>query len=187
MTTIAQLTCFNEFHKNVSTYKICPSEVIEKYSGILPELLIATWKETGFQNFSNGFLWSVNPDEYRNIISDFLHDYQIDDVHVIFRTAFGDMILFYKGIFYHFCIVTMRHSKLTGTLDAILEMDMAQKYFLDSIFFFNLFKKAKKNLGELTEDEVYGFFPALPLGSAILVENLQKVNLCAHLHFLSQL
>lgn len=186
MMTLAQLTDFNKVHKKAGTYKRCPPEVIERYQGILPEILTATWKESGFQVFSEGFLWSVNPDEFRDVVAGFVHEYQIEDVHVIFRTAFGDMILSYRNKFYHFCAVTMNHGELMGSLNAILEVHLAEIEFLNSVFFFDLFKKAKKKLGEISEDEVYGFFPAIQAGGDLVVENLRIVNLLSHLHLLAQ-
>lgn len=117
MMTIQHLADFSRAHGQSHTYKPCPPTVIEKYQPLLPEILTDTWREAGFQVFSGGFLWSVNPDEFRDIIADFLHDYQIQDVHVMFRTAFGDMILSYKGKFYHFSVVTMRGVGRTWVTD----------------------------------------------------------------------
>lgn len=187
MTIIADIPEFKNVHKKASTYKACPPDVVQKYRGVLPDLLTDTWQAAGFQSFSNGFLWSVNPDEYRAVISDFLYDFQIEDVHVAFRTAFGDMILWFQGQFYHFSAVTLRHGAMTGTLELILEMYLGRRRSLNDIFFFDLFRKAYKRLGPPTEEEVYGFFPAVPLGGEIAAENLQKVNLRAHLAFLSEL
>ncbi|MNJ79554.1 hypothetical protein D3C77_776150 [compost metagenome] len=50
-----------------------------------------------------------------------------------------------------------------------------------------LFKSALKKLGQLKSDEMYGFVPALALGGAMELKNLQKVKTIEHLEFLSQL
>ena len=150
MTTIADQDDFNKAHKRQRTYKACPPELIEKYRGRLPDLLVDTWVAFGFQNFSDGFLWSVNPDEFRELISNFLYDFQGDRVDVMFRTAFGDMLISYKGKLINFSAATMRHSNLPDSLEAVLGLHLGQPTFLDSIFFFDLFKKALKKLGPLT-------------------------------------
>lgn len=187
MRTISELHYFNTAHPYRRTYRNVHPSLIETYSGQLPELIIETWRESGLQCFSHGFLWMVNPDEYREVIEDFVYDYQISQIDVLFRSCFGDMIFAYDGRFYHFCAVTGKHAELTGSLESILEIDLAQQEFLDSIFFFDLFMQARNLLGELSEEELYGFFPAIQLGGTPDVMNLQKVNLLTHLHFLSQL
>jgi hypothetical protein len=186
MKTLSDLSDFSRTHKDVRTYEPAPPELVEQYANVLPDILINTWKESGFQSFSRGFLWTVNPNEYRDIIAEFVYEYQVNDLNVVFRTAFGDMIFAYRKKLYHFSAVTMRHSELTGALEAVLEIHLAEREFLNSIFFFNLFKQAMKKLGEVSVDEVYGFFPVLPLGGELDIDNVRKVNLRAHLHLLSQ-
>ena len=66
-------------------------------------------------------------------------------------------------------------------------MHLGQNEFLKSIFFFDIFKKANKELGELKIDEVFGFFPSVLLGGEIKLENVKKVNLTTHLKLISQL
>ena len=53
--------------------------------------------------------------------------------------------------------------------------------------FYGLFRPALENLGKLRSDEMYGFVPALALGGAMELKNLQKVKTIEHLEFLSQL
>lgn len=187
MTTIADQQGFNKAHKRQRQYKACPPDLIDKYRGRLPDLLIDTWAAFGFQEFSDGFLWSVNPDEFRDIVRDFLYDFQVELVDVIFRTAFGDMIISYQGKLIHFSAVMMRHDTLPDNLGAVLELHLALPQSLKAIFFFDLFKKALKKLGAPSEDEVYAFAPAPMLGGDISVDNLSKGNLRTYLHFLSQL
>ena len=185
--TIDELSHFPKLHKVSGTYKPCPKELSDKYRNILPELIIETWEKFGFQKFSNGFLWSVNPDEFREVAGDFLHDYQIPEVHVLFRTGFGDLIFVYKSKAFHLSALTLKHGQLAGGIEQILEIHLGQREFANSIFFFKEFKEARKRLGDLTEEEAYAPVPVIPLGGNFNMENMQKVNLKAHLHFLSQL
>jgi hypothetical protein len=53
--------------------------------------------------------------------------------------------------------------------------------------FFSLFRRARRKLGLLKSDEMYGFVPALMLGGSEELENLEKVKIIEHLIFLSQL
>ena len=185
--TLNELPQFSKLHKVSETYKPCPPELIDKYRDVLPELIINSWEKDGFQKFSNGFLWTVNPDDFRDIASDFLHDYQTPEVHVLFRSGFGDLILLYKSKMFHLSAVTLKHGQLVGTIDLILELHLGERDSANSEFFWKEFKGARKLLGDITEEEVYTPVPVIPLGGTFDVANMQKANLKAHLHFLSQL
>ncbi|MCP3140512.1 GAD-like domain-containing protein [Pyxidicoccus xibeiensis] len=187
MKTIADSQDFAKAHKRQRTYKDCPPELVEKYRGRLPDVLLDTWAASGFQEFSNGFLWTVNPDEFRDVVEDFVPQSQAESADVIFRTAFGDLVTSYKGKLYHFSAVTMRSDDLPGPLGRIMDLYFGQKRFLDAIFFFSMFKKALKRLGAPAEDEVYALVPARAMGGEIAAENLEKANLRVYLNYLSQL
>ncbi|MEX5669362.1 DUF1851 domain-containing protein, partial [Pseudomonas neuropathica] len=51
----------------------------------------------------------------------------------------------------------------------------------------DLFKPAKKKLGTLRHDEMYGFVPALLFGGPDTLDHLEKVKAVEHLTFLSQI
>ncbi|MCK8669496.1 DUF1851 domain-containing protein, partial [Pseudomonas azerbaijanoccidens] len=51
----------------------------------------------------------------------------------------------------------------------------------------DLFKPAKKKLGTLHHDEMYGFVPALGFGGPDTLDHLEKVKAVEHLTLLSQI
>ena len=51
----------------------------------------------------------------------------------------------------------------------------------------DLFKPAKKKLGTLRHDEMYGFVPALMFGGPDTLAHLEKVKAVEHLILLSQI
>lgn len=57
---------------------------------------------------------------------------------------------------------------------------------VDSNDYGDLFKPAKKKLGTLRHDEMYGFFPAFMLGGPDTLDHLEKVKAVEHLILLSQ-
>lgn len=187
MTTLADSTDFSKAHKRQRTYKACPPELIAKYRGRLPDVLVNTWEASGFQEFSDGFLWTVNPDELRDVAADFPNNFQTEFIDVIFRTAFGDLIVSHKGKLYHLSAVTMRSDSLPDRLEHVLALHFGQKRFLDAIFFLNMFKKGLKRLGAPAEDEVYALVPAPAMGGDITADNLEKAKLRVYLNFLAQL
>ena len=65
-------------------------ELIKEYEDKLPSEMIAFWKEFGFGTFYKGYLKSINPNEYKNLLE---KSYFLGDVSIpIFATAFGDLI-----------------------------------------------------------------------------------------------
>ena len=187
MKTLRDILAFNKLHKNARTYMECPEEVIVKYEGVLPSIITNSWKIYGFEEMSSGFLWTVNPDEYREYVASFVYPEQLPDVNVIMRTGLGCMILQYRNKFVHFSAVTMRHNALDRPFELVLDLDLGERQFLNSIFFFDLFEKALKRLGPISEEEVYGLVPAPALGGTLDAEHLQKMNLASYLDYLAEL
>jgi hypothetical protein len=183
--TISELPHFGALHRVKKAYAECPPEVLAKYRGIVPKILANTWEQFGFQEFSNGFLWSVNPDAFRAVVSGFVYPDQLEESHVLFRTGFGDLIISYKGKLFHFSAVTLIHAELSGTLEQVLEMDLGQREFANSIFFLTQFNGARKKLGSPTESEVYGASLGVPLRGVFNIDMLRKLNLREHLRLLS--
>ncbi|KPW94787.1 Uncharacterized protein ALO50_05196, partial [Pseudomonas syringae pv. cerasicola] len=72
------------------------------------------------------------------------------------------------------------------------EMDRELQNFLLSIEveyndFDDLFTPAKKKLGTLRHDEMYGFVPALMLGGSASLDHVERLKTVEHLILLSQL
>lgn len=187
MKTLADFPEFSKAHKKQRTYQNCAPALAAKYRGRLPDVLVNTWEASGFQSFSGGFLWTVNPDDLRDTAADFKNNFEIELIDVIFRTGLGDLIVAHKAKLYHLSAVTMRSSSLPDPLESIIDLYFGQKMLLDSIFFMNLFKKGLKRLGEPAEDEVYALVPAPAIGGDIAADNLQKAKLQVYLNYLAQL
>jgi len=55
---------FNDFVRE----KDCPGTVLEKYKELVPSEIIDIWQQYGLGSFKNGFLKTINPDEYIGIL-----------------------------------------------------------------------------------------------------------------------
>lgn len=65
-------------------------ELIQKYTGILPEPILEVWRRTGFGIYEHGFIQFVDPEEWV-----FVFEYidLINDPAVVFAiTALGDLL-----------------------------------------------------------------------------------------------
>jgi len=173
-----------------------PNSVIDKYSKILPEKLIEYWKEEGWCSFQDGLFWTVNPEDYIDLVEFWIESTLFknrDNYHAIARTAFGKLYLWGEKTNHYITLSTYHHAliaseeNLTVNDDANLELQM---FFLNSEaadFDYEtesgdfLFAKAKDKLGKLSRTEIYGFEPALILGGEEKVGNLRKVEMIPHL------
>lgn len=180
-----------------------PEARIDDWRGRLPDQLIAYWKDEGWCSYANGLFWTVNPDDYEDLVDEWLHDSfleQIDEFHVIARSAFGELFLWGQKTGGSVTILCATHSIIC--LSANLQRRMDDPDFYLRTFFSNksidrcdlddesgqpLFERALAALGPLEPDEVYGFEPAIVLGGKMRLENLAKLKLDVHLTILRQL
>ncbi|MFJ1338958.1 GAD-like domain-containing protein [Pseudomonas caricapapayae] len=187
---------FLEEFKTIVERQEVPDSSIFRYQGKLPDQLISYWKEHGWCGYADGIFWIVNPQEYESLLAQWLDATGVeeqDKYYVIARSAFGDLYVWGERSGYCLTISSvmsryaLRASKFTGE-----KSDFGVKAFFSFVRpehndLDGLFKSALKKLGQLKSDEMYGFVPALALGGAMELKNLQKVKTIEHLEFLSQL
>ena len=132
-------------------------ELIKEYEDKLPSEMIAFWKEFGFGTFYKGYLKSINPNEYKNLLE---KSYFLGDVSIpIFATAFGDLITWeedqYVGIVkYRYGVNDVICSGFDFFFDDLSEGELDDEYL--SI---KQYKAAIKKLGTLEYDECFGYVP----------------------------
>lgn len=180
-----------------------PAASVEKWRGKLPDQLLKYWKEEGWCGYANGLFWTVNPDDYEDIVDEWLEDNpleQLDAFHVIARTAFGDLYLWGEQTGSSADVSCCIH--VITALSKDLKRKLDDPNFYARTFFSNksldhcdlndesgqpLFNRALAKLGPLAADEMYGFEPAIVLGGKMQLENLAKLKLDVHLTILRQL
>lgn len=180
-----------------------PTATLERWQGKLPDQLIKYWKEEGWCAYASGLIWTVNPDDYEDLVDEWLHDTfleQIDAFQVIARSAFGELFLWGQKTGGSVTISCATNSIIC--LSSNLKRKLDDPDFYVRTFFSNksidrcdlddelgqpLFKRALAKLGPLEPDELYGFEPALVLGGKMRLENLAKLKLDVHLTILRQL
>ena len=179
-----------------------PAEAIQKWRGKLPEQLLSYWREEGWCGYADGLFWTVDPDDYEDLVEEWLADtpfQQLDSFHTIARSAFGTLYLWGEATGDSVVIACGISSIIA--LDSGLEQTVADADFDIRVFFSNksvarcdindefdepLFQRVLAKLGPLAPDEVYGFEPAIVLGGKMLLENLAKLKLDVHLSILRQ-
>ncbi|RMN28518.1 GAD-like domain-containing protein [Pseudomonas coronafaciens] len=173
-----------------------PKSSIERYKGKLPDLLLHYWSEHGWCGYGEGIFWMVNPQEYNGVTASWIQGTEFenqDTYHLIARSAFGELYFWGEetGASLKITSIVSRCTTFISSLPKD-QMDKRFQNFLLSAEveyndFDNLFQPAKKKLGTLSHDEMYGFVPAIMLGGSDALDNLEKVSSVEHLVFLSQL
>lgn len=173
-----------------------PSSSIERYRGKLPDQLLVYWAEHGWCGYGDGAFWLVNPQEYEGVVASWLEGTpleKLDSYHLIARSAFGDLYFWGEktGASLNITSILSRYLTFSSALGDE-QMDKQLRNFLltrdlESNDYGRLLKPAKKKLGVLSHDEMYGFVPALMLGGADTLEHLGKVKAVEHLTLLSQI
>ena len=155
-----------------------PEELIKEYEDKLPSEVIAFWKEFGFGAFYNGYLKSINPNDYKKLLE---KSYFLGDVSIpIFATAFGDLIIWEEGRYIG--IVKYRYGEYDIIEDGFdFFFDDITDGELDNKLSIKQYKAAIKKLGDLEYDECFGYVPLLALGGKESVNNLKKVKIREHI------
>ncbi|EPM60566.1 hypothetical protein A262_07934 [Pseudomonas syringae pv. actinidiae ICMP 19073] len=173
-----------------------PMSSIERYKGKLPDLLLQYWSEHGWCGYGEGIFWMVNPQEYEGVTASWIQGTELenqDTYHLIARSAFGELYFWGEetGASLKITSIVSRCTTFISSLPKDQMDKRFQNFLLSSEVEYNdfddLFQPAKKKLGTLSHDEMYGFVPAVMLGGSDALDNLKKVNSVEYLVFLSQL
>jgi hypothetical protein len=193
---------FDEFGEATNCVD-APSSSIGQWSGKLPDRMLEFWKDEGWSAYADGLFWIVDPDEYEDLVDEWLDGSgldQIDAFHAIARTAFGKLYLFGESTGQSVTVNCATNSifALPKNLKKRDQrrLDVSVRSFfcieqgscdLDDEAGTPLFRRALAALGPLDPDEMFGFEPAIVLGGKMHLENLRKVKLDQHLTILRQL
>jgi hypothetical protein len=173
-----------------------PLSSIDRYRGKLPNQLLEYWSEHGWSGYGDGIFWIVNPQEYEGVVASWIEGTKLkekDNYHLIARSAFGDLYLWGEKTGSSLQITSVLSRFIFDNYEITNEqMDRELQDFLlsmdvDTNDYGDLFKPAKKKLGPLRHDEMYGFVPALMLAGPDTLDHLEKVKAVEHLTLLSQI
>ena len=173
-----------------------PTSSIEHYKGKLPNQLLEYWAEHGWCGYGGGIFWIVTPQEYEGVVASWIEGTKLkekDNYHLIARSAFGDLYLWGEKTGSSLQITSVLSRFIFDNYEITNEqMDRELQDFLlsmdvDTNDYGDLFKLAKKKLGTLRHNEMYGFVPALMLGGPDTLDHLEKVKAVEHLTLLSHI
>jgi len=181
-----------------TTSRCVPEVEIEKWKGKLPELLLNYWRNEGWSSYYNGLFTIVNPEDYEDIVDEWLENTYLEEVdifHAIAINGFGDLYLCGERNGRCVTISAINNTifvkkKSLGKIYKNLDSTIASLFITIDVNNQNkkgLFEKSVKKLGPLGDNEIFGFEPALILGGELDIKYIQKVDARIHLSILSQL
>ncbi|MFK8296146.1 GAD-like domain-containing protein [Capnocytophaga canimorsus] len=177
-----------------------PQELIDKYTGVLPEPILEVWRRTGFGIYEHGFVQFVNPDEWKFVFE--YIDLINDPVIVIGITALGDLITWEgKGlggqgnhinvVFVNDCDDDVMSDEDTAYWLGSLNINRADESDEDFGFYVEEYRsknyqKIKRVLPPLKYGECYGYKPIPALGGKKSYKTLQVVDAKTYVDMVGQ-
>ncbi|MFP2910232.1 GAD-like domain-containing protein [Pyxidicoccus sp. 3LFB2] len=176
---------FSKKHGEPSNCEAVPQKSLELYANKLPAELLEEWQQSGWCSYGNGFLWTINPAEYMDVLEDWVES--TEGLHPFLRTAFGD-IFYWDGQDTQYLDVqegdtTVVFRRMEMLFDGMLCDDKS----LNDLLQHKTFKLALPRLGPPTKDEVYAFVPPVAMGGSGELDTLKRYKLREHLTILAQL
>lgn len=177
------------------------NEVGGYFRGKLPNRLLGYWREYGFAGFAQGLFWTVNPQDYQELLDKWLSQTTLfgrENFHVIARSAFGE--LYIRGD--KSLSTTVINPHLNNILPGDVEnspptheqqergigifFEIKNKEYVDYDDKNNkgLFQRCLKKHGTLSNDEMYTFSTPLALGGSADINNIYKVKILEQLSIL---
>jgi len=182
--------------------KPVPQSALDKYTGVLPDALLAIWAEFGWAGFGDGRFWLTDPDEWAMAYGEWFDRFEPplqDTFHVIARDAFGNfecwgqrtgpslrLVVVNSMLFVRDRSPRMAAEGADWTFNLWLgshNLDTADVYRNDET---PVFADARAALGQLTYDEVYGFFPPVAWSGGPENSDIHKVGAIVQLSILAQ-
>lgn len=184
---------FLEEMERTEVFEEVKKETLEKYRGKVANKLLEYWEIEGFRAYANGMIWITNPEEYTEIINEYLKDTpfeKIDTFHVFARNAFGTLYLVAEVIgetitvnipFNSIIALESEFKQISDNKDSVIETffmaTSKENADMEDTYEEPLFDRAFEKLGMLKKDEVYAFEGLLNTGADQTIENLVKMNI----------
>ena len=182
------MSAFELFKKKHGEPQKCEKvseKLIKTFTGKLPDILLEEWKETGLCSYGGGLLWTVNPEDYDDILDDWLD--KPTGCYAFLRTAFGSVFFWNGSDNYFLDVVEKDISRVFDRVDSVFNGTLCDDNYLKSVILRPFFKKALAKFGALEKNECYGILPPLDMGGELALDNVKKVKIREYLAVLTEL
>lgn len=152
-----------------------PEEVIEKYRTKVPEQMIEFWETYGFGTFQQGYLKSINPDEWVDVLQE-VSKHKKGGIP-LFITGMGGLVIWDGKSIYDFKIWKDDFDNISSGMKYFFrDLYADENWDMEENFKWQPYIEALEKYGSIAYDECFGYTPLLVLGGPEKVENLSKVK-----------
>ena len=159
---------------------------LQKYESQLPAELLEKWREVGLCSYGKGLIWFVDPEQFADVIDDWIEVRDDAKPLVFLRTAFAHLYYWQDGAVFSLDVHRGSLSEVTKNISLIFTL-LCDPDIRAKMLRVSLFEEALPRLGPPERDECYAFEPALALGGPGTVETLRRVKIREHLGILAQI
>ena len=165
-------------------------EMLRHFRGRVPAELLDFWQEYGFGNYGGGLLKIINPADYIDTLTLWLSSQE--GCLPILMTGFGTLFIYRKlsETADDMCLLDI-HYRRSGSFSAsfsdFFEQIVPTESFANQFLRVDLFQEAFARQGQLTENEIFFFVPALSLGGAESVQYVEKGDAAVHQNLLFEM
>lgn len=168
--------------------------LITRYSGLVPDSLLALWQNVGFGSYGGGLVQIVNPDAWRSLLHRWLLLEEDDPTRIpIAISAFG-RVFYYRRLSDEgdedVCSLDPHRSDLdviVWSLNEFFNDFLCEPACANDSLQVPAFQAAVTRHGPLDDGQMFTYVPALRLGGSESTERLEKEDAFVHLEFLLQL
>lgn len=160
-------------------------KIVEKYKKVIPQKLLELWENKGLGMFMDGYLKTINPDEYKNILNESY--FNAANSIPIMATAFGDIITWEENKYVGLVRYKFGTSEIMISNYDLFLVLLNDDSFASRFFQIDLYEKAVDKYGTLNYDECFGYVPILALGGKESINNLKKVKIREHIALITEL
>lgn len=166
------------------------AETVERFREKLPSELLDFWQEYGFGNYGGGLLKIIDPTDYVDTLTLWLGEQE--GCLPILMTGFGTLFIYRKlsETKDDICMLDI-HYRRSGSFSTnfsdFFERIIPTENFAEQFLKTKLFGEALTKLGDLAENEIFFFVPALVFGGTESIQCVEKGNAIVHQHLLFEM
>ncbi|MGN0631733.1 MAG: T6SS immunity protein Tdi1 domain-containing protein [Ruminococcus sp.] len=160
-------------------------EIVEKYRKVIPQKLLELWENNGLGMFMDGYLKTINPDEYKGILNESY--FNAANSIPIMATAFGDIITWEENKYVGLVRYKYGTSEIMISNYDLFLVLLNDNSFVNKFFQIDLYDKAVEKHGTLNYDECFGYVPIFALGGKATIEQVKKVKIREHIALITEL
>ena len=180
------------------------AETLAKYRGKLPGRLLEYWQEFGFCGFKDGIFWLTNPEDYEDILAEWLPEEELKKKkhYVIARSGFGELFVWNSdlGTQYELDPIRgwifkrdtdfsdwIRDGRADEVIDIFISINKYEELDTQDNDGNPLFQRCVELWGPLAENEMFTFAPYPFISSSMTLDAIRKADLFINFDIVRQM